>query len=158
MDMTMSATPVSVPRQVTNFIAHFLEMCIAMCAVGTPIVLAVFRWVPDTLGFVSPAASAPELSLLLISLIYTAPMVAWMRFRGMPGRPVAEMALATVVAVMILIGLKVVGVVDADTFGSFVGPKFCGPGCAAMVIAMLPRLSLYTGGSGHHMHGSAAAA
>jgi len=158
MDMTMATTPISVPRQLANFIAHFLEMCIAMCAVGTPIVLAVFRWVPDTLGFVSPAASAQELSLLAISVIYTAPMVGWMRFRGMPGRPVGEMAAATMVAAVVLIGLNVVGVLDAETFGSYVGPKFCGPGCAAMVIAMLPRLSLYTGRTGHHMHGSAAAA
>jgi hypothetical protein len=48
----------------------------------------------------------PELSVLVVTFTMTAPMVAWMVYRGMPRRPVAETA-----AVMPVLGaaLLVVG-------------------------------------------------
>lgn len=152
MDMTMVHGAPSIPRQAANFVLHFLEMCVSMCAVGSPIVLALVRWGPDAFGVASPAAIAPELTLLLISLIYAAPMVAWMRFRGMAWRPVLEMAAAALLVAIALIGLRFVGVLSASEFAGYVGLRFCGPACAVMVVAMLPRLSLYTGRAGHHAH------
>jgi hypothetical protein len=156
MDATM-APPISIPRQAANFAGHFLEMCVSMCAVGTPIVLALFSWAPSTFGFARPADSAPELALVLIALIYAAPMVAWMRFRGMPARPVAEMAIATLVTALALIALRLFGVLSVSEFAAYVGPRFCGLACGVMVVAMLPRLSLYTGRSGPHGHHAAMA-
>jgi hypothetical protein len=33
----------------------------------------------------------------------------------------------------------------------YASPKFCGPACAVMLLAMLPRIGMYTGRTGHHM-------
>jgi hypothetical protein len=55
-------------------------------------------------GYSQPFSELPVLSVVVVTFTMTAPMVAWMRFRGMRGRPVVEMA-----AVMpILAGLLLV--------------------------------------------------
>ena len=107
---------------------------------------------PATFGFTSPAVSMPELSLVAIAAIYVAPMSAWMRYRGMAWRPIAEMDAAAFAVAAGLLALEATGVLSPAAFGSYVGPAFCGPACAAMVLAMFGRLSLYTGRDGHHMH------
>jgi hypothetical protein len=151
MDMTMAARPSGL-RQAATFGQHFLQMCVAMCMVGTPIVLAVFRWAPATFGVPSPVVTAPELALLAVAAIYATPMALWMRYRGMAWRPIAEMAGAAMAVAVGLIALEAFGVLTASGFSGMVGPTFCGPACAAMVLVMLARLPLYTGRDGHHMH------
>ena len=147
---TTAPRSLSLPRQSWTFARHFLEMCIAMCAVGTPLVLLLLRALPGAAGWPDPRASAPETSVLVVALIYTAPMMAWMRLRGMAWRPILEMGGATIALGLVLVALSLGGVLPQETLASFVGPAFCGPACVLMLAVMLPRLALYTGRTGHH--------
>jgi hypothetical protein len=67
------------------------------------------------------------------------------------------MAIATLVTALALIALRLFGVLSVSEFAAYVGPRFCGLACGVMVVAMLPRLSLYTGRSGPHGHHAAMA-
>src|SRR5919197_347294 len=87
-----------------HFVLHFFEMCMPMCigwAVGD---LAYFA-VADALGSSDPFRDWPELSLAIVTFNMTAPMTAWMRFRGMARRPTAEMAAAMVVPMLLRLDL-----------------------------------------------------
>jgi P-type Cu2+ transporter len=143
----------SLGRQVWNFVEHFLEMCIPMCVVGTPVVNLVFRWGPEVKGYPDPRQQSLELSLLVIAIIYTLPMVGWMRFRGMEWRPTLEMGAATIATAIPFIALGRLGILSQADLRGVASPVFCGPACAVMVLAMLPRLGMYTGRDGHHMGG-----
>lgn len=153
-----AGSKLSVGRQTWNFVQHFLEMCIAMCVVGTPFILLLFNWGPTAIGYADPRAQFPELSLVAIAVIYAAPMVGWMRFRGMAWRPVLEMAGATVALALVLIGMTWLRIQSPAILHEFISPQFCGPACAVMLLVMLPRLALYTGRSGHHVHRAGARA
>lgn len=137
-------------RQAWNFVQHFLEMCISMCAGGYPLYLLLFTALPAVLGGPDFRERAPELSLVVIATLLTLPMAAWMRFRGMEWRPIVEMSAVPFGVAIILIGAVSVGVAPGDTllikFGSF-----CGLSCVGMFLVMLPRLDMYTGRTGHHM-------
>jgi hypothetical protein len=92
-------------HEVWMFIRHFLEMCAAMCVGGGLLNALIFVAGPALVGYPDLREKAPALALLLIALIYLAPMVAWMRFRGMPRRPILEMSGAVVALAVVLIGL-----------------------------------------------------
>jgi hypothetical protein len=85
---------------------------------------------------------------LVVAVAMIVPMVAWMRFRGMAWRPVVEMAVAMAIPLVPIFGLLGLQVIP--------GASACGLYCAlmipAMVVAMLFRLDLYAGHTGHHTH------
>ena len=143
MDTAIKAPAVSVRRQVGTFVLHFLEMCIAMC-VGVAVANVLLRAV-DGAGF-DVRESFPLPSLLAIAVVITLPMAGWMRFRGMPWRPVLEMSAVGIVVVMVVAWLGLVRA-DAVTAGTA-----CGIACLGMLGAMFYRIDLYTGRTGHH-HG-----
>jgi hypothetical protein len=147
---TVATVRVSLGRQAWNFAEHYLEMCVAMCAVGTPAVLLLFVWGPSAIGYADPRLQFPEVSVLAIAVIYTLPMVAWMRFRGMEWRPVLEMGGATIAVGIALIALAGLGILSATSLRGFASPAFCSPACVVMFFVMLPRLDMYTGRTGHH--------
>ena len=131
------------PRQVWNFARHFIEMCVAMC-VGVALANVI-------IGAAGASTShdlrerLPALSLLVLSVFITLPMIAWMRFRRMAWRPILEMCAAGIVVVIVATGLGFVSA-SAVAIGSL-----CGLECLGMFAAMLFRLDLYTGRVGHHM-------
>jgi hypothetical protein len=145
-------------RQAWNFAQHFLEMCVSMCVVGTPVVLLLFVAGPDAIGYPDPRLQFPELSLLTIAVIYALPMVAWMRYRGMDWQPILEMGGATIAVAVALIALAWTGLLSDSGLREFASPQFCGPACAVMLVAMLPRVGMYAGRTGHHMGHAAPAA
>lgn len=129
------------------FTRHFLEMCVAMCVGGGILNGVIFAAGPALMGYPDLREETPALALLVIALIYLAPMAAWMRFRGMPWRPILEMSGAVVALAAFLIGLAAFGSIsESDLRTSALG--FCGPACAVMLPVMLFRLDLYTGRSG----------
>jgi hypothetical protein len=128
------------------FARHFLEMCVAMCVGGFLLNVLIFVAGPAVLGYADPRETAPSLALLLSAFIYTAPMAAWMRFRGMTWRPILEMSGAVVALALLLIGLAGVGVITESDLRSL-ALGFCGPACVVMLPVMLFRLDLYTGSS-----------
>ena len=73
-------------RQVWNFARHFLEMCVAMCVGGNALIALVFIAGPALLGYSDLRETTPGVAVLIIAGLTTAPMAAWMRFRGMAWR------------------------------------------------------------------------
>ena len=142
-DTTHLATPpISAARQAWNFGRHYFEMCVAMC-IGVALTNILLRGAADAWG-ADLRQEWPGLSLLVISIGITLPMAAWMRFRGMELRPILEMSAAGILAVMVAAWF---GVISASAVA--VG-TLCGVACVAMFAAMLFRLDMYTGRSGHH--------
>jgi L-lactate permease len=140
------ATPrISAVRQAWNFGRHYVEMCIAMC-IGVALTNVLLRGAMGVWG-ADLRQEWPGLSLLVISIGITLPMAAWMRFRGMESRPILEMSAAGIVAVMVAAWFGVISASDVA-----VGTE-SGVACVAMFAAMLFRLDMYTGRSGHDHHG-----
>jgi hypothetical protein len=77
-------------------------------------------------------------------------MAAWVRIRGMAWRPRLEMSGATVGLAIVVVALYGVGVVSQSGLHAWLDAS-CAPWCGVMVVAMLFRLPLYTGRTGHQM-------
>jgi hypothetical protein len=92
---------------------------------------------------------ALELSLLGMAFTMTAPMMAWMRYRGHGWAPTWEMAAAMIVPSVAAIGMLWAGLVeDADTLMLIEHVAMF----ALMLVVMLLRLDEYT----HSHHGRSA--
>jgi hypothetical protein len=150
-DPSPGRRPPSTGRQVWNVTRHFLEMCIAMCVGGGALNALVFVVGPAQLGYPDLRTTAPELALLLIACLYTLPMAAWMRFRGMAWRPILEMSGATIALALMLVGLAALDILSSAELHRW-ALMFCGPACVVMLAVMLPRLGLYTGRTREHTH------
>jgi hypothetical protein len=85
-----------------RFVLHFLEMCMPMC-IGWAVGDVIYFAIGEQLGSSEPFRDWPELSLAIVTINMTAPMAAWMRFRGMAWRPTAEMAAAMVVLALLIL-------------------------------------------------------
>jgi hypothetical protein len=123
-----------------HFVLHFFEMCLPMC-IGWAVGDVVYFAIADQLGSSDPFADWPELSLAIVTFNMTAPMVAWMRFRGMAWRPTAEMAAAMVVLALLILAAGWLGIVAMQTL-PWLAHALMMP---AMLVPMLLRLELYTG-------------
>jgi hypothetical protein len=123
-----------------HFVLHFLEMCMPMC-IGWAVGDAIYFAIADPLGSSEPFRDWPELSLAIVTFTMTAPMVAWMRFRGMARRPTAEMAAAMVVLALLILVAGGLGLAAMDTL-PWLAHGLMMP---AMLVPMLLRLDLYTG-------------
>ena len=76
-----------------HFARHFLEMCVAMC-LGLAVLDTVYVWLAAQFGVPDPYLRFPELSAAILAFNMSAPMMAWMRFRGMAWNLIAEMSWA----------------------------------------------------------------
>ena len=63
----------------------------------------IYFAIAEQLGSSDPFADWPQLSLAIVTFNMTAPMAAWMRFRGMAWRPIAEMAAAMVALALLIL-------------------------------------------------------
>ena len=144
MTTTLLAQPTRRSR-FGRFTLHFFEMCAPMC-VGFAIGDLIYFWAAGRFGYSEPLSELPELSVVLVTLTMTAPMVAWMAYRGMPRRPIAEMA-----AVMPVLGagLLVLGWFSVLPMGDLALWEH-GLMMPAMPVPMLFRLDLYTSRHSHH--------
>jgi hypothetical protein len=140
---------------VGHFLQHLGEMILAMMA-GMVASVAVLALIFSTV-LAATIRGMPRVEVLnqfavLICLVMavgmTVPMLAWMRFRGMEWRPIAEMAAAMLVPLVPIFGLLGLQLIP--------GARACGLYCVvmipAMIVPMLFRLDLYTGRMGHHAH------
>jgi hypothetical protein len=128
-------------------------MCISMC-VGGVILSLVVLGIAGSMGAPDFREQFPGLGLLVIAILFTLPMAAWMRFRGMEWRPIVEMSVVPLGLAILLIGLVWFGVATESALQIRFG-EFCGISCVGMFVVMLFRLDLYTGRTGHHMaHGA----
>lgn len=129
------------------FLRHYVEMIIAMflgmavlgvgfTAALAPLGVDVGDWRTD----------APELMLLGMAFTMSAPMVAWMRYRGHGWAPAWEMTAAMFFPSVAAIALLWAGAVE-DT-GTLLLIQHVGM-FPAMLAVMFLRLDEYTGHAGH---------
>ena len=85
---------------------------------------------------------------MVSAFLFTLPMAAWMRIRGMEWRPTLEMSGATVGLAIVVAALYAASLVSDSTLQAWLKAS-CAPWCAVTFVAMLCRLPLYTGRTGH---------
>jgi hypothetical protein len=138
---------VSGARQVGHFLRHYGEMCAPMC-IGFAVGDLVYFWAAGRFGYSEPFSELPELSVLVVTFTMTAPMVAWMLFRGMPLRETTEMAAVMPILAIALLALGWLAIVPK---GDLVLLEH-GLMMPAMLVPMVFRLDFYTGRTGHSRH------
>ena len=146
MDSTVAPRAGAMART-GRFVLHFIEMCVPMC-IGFAIGDALYVQIAERLGYSEPFAELPALSVLVVAVSMTAPMTAWMRYRGMPTRTVWEMSavMPLLGAVLLVLGWR--GRLPMQDLALLMH----GLMMPAMLVPMLLRLDLYTG-SMRHAHG-----
>jgi hypothetical protein len=141
------APTISRSRRTAHFLRHYLEMCAPMC-VGFAVGDLIYFWAAGLFGYSEPFRELPELSVMVVTFTMTAPMVAWMLFRGMPRRETAEMAAAMPVLAIALLALGWLAIVPKGDLALLEH----GLMMPAMLVPMVLRLDLYTGRAGHSRH------
>lgn len=142
--------PAATLRPAGRFLMHLLEMCMVMCAGGLALSFAVFGGAA-LLGYDDLPRTAPELSVLIIAVNLSVPMLAWMRFRGMAWQPTLEMSGSTMVVGLLLIAAYWLDLVGRNSLIELQTSL----ACPVMVVVMLLRVRLYSAGhSGHARHGA----
>jgi hypothetical protein len=135
------------PGRIARFTLHFFEMCLPMCigfAVGDIAYFAVAR----AFGYSQPFRELPELSVLVVTFNMTAPMAAWMVFRGMPRRVTVEMSAVMPILAAVLLALGWLAIVRKSDLALLEH----GLMMPAMLVPMLFRLDVYTRGHKTHTH------
>jgi hypothetical protein len=141
------AAAIPLRSQIGHFVRHFFEMCIPMC-VGFAVLDLVYFGAASLFGYSEPFKQLPELSVLIVGFNMTAPMAAWMRFRGMPQRATAEMSAAMAIWAIALLCFGLVGILAKSNLALLEH----GLMMPIMLIPMFLRLDLYTGRTGHMGH------
>jgi hypothetical protein len=131
--------------RVGRFVLHFMEMCLVMCVGGIGILTGLFLFSAGRLGYPDFRRESPGLMLIVVAVALTLAMVVWMRIRGHDWRLTLEMAAPTVGLAAVFLVLGAVGVMPFLDVGAF-----CGLACVFMLVPMLFRLDMYSGG---HQHG-----
>jgi hypothetical protein len=144
MAIAASAPVLSRRSQVGHFLAHYAEMCAPMC-IGFAIGDLLYFGVAGLFGYSDPFSDLPVLSGVVVTFNMTAPMTAWMLFRGMPRRATMEMSSTMPILAVVLL---VVGWLGFVPMGSLALWEH-GLMMPVMLIPMFMRLDLYTGRSGH---------
>ena len=134
-------------RQAGHFLRHYGEMCAPMC-IGFAVGDLIYFWAAGQFGYSEPFSDLPELSVLVVTFTMTAPMVAWMLFRGMPRRETTEMAAVMPVLAIALLALGWLAIVPKGDLALLEH----GLMMPAMLVPMVFRLDLYTGRAGHSRH------
>ena len=138
---------VSTPHQVWNFVRHYLEMCIAMC-VGIAVGDAIYFAIAGAAGYSDPFGQLPVLSLAVVTFSMTAPMAAWMRFRGMEWRLINEMSAAMIILAGMVLAAGLVGFVPMGQLPLLEHALMM----PVMLVPMLLRADQYAGRSGQMAH------
>jgi hypothetical protein len=133
--------------QAWHFLRHYAEMCVPMC-VGFAVGDLIYFWAAGQFGYSKPFSELPALSVLVVTFTMTAPMVAWMLFRGMPRREMMEMA---AVMPILAIALLVLGWLVVVPKGDLALLEH-GLMMPAMLVPMFFRLDVYTGRLSHTGH------
>ena len=125
------------PHPKRNFARHYVEMVVVM--VGGMVVLgAPAGWLMGAFG-TSWSQLSPAMMVLVMAVTMTAPMVAWMRFRGHAWRPTAEMAASMLLPAFAAMALAWTVVTAVGTLMVVEHAAML----AAMLVAMLVRRDEY---------------
>ena len=144
---TKRGPPRTFLRKVGHFLWHYVQMCMACCVGGVTLGIIFFGGAA-LIGYSDLIVRAPYFSTLVLAVILTVPMVAWMRFRRHGWRPSLEMGAATMGLGIVLITLGTIGIVPVGDMFEWVTRL----ACPVMLVPMLLRLNLYTGSMDHRAH------
>jgi hypothetical protein len=144
---TKRALPKTFLRKVGHFLLHYLEMCMACCVGGVTLGISFFGGAA-LIGYPDLIVQAPYFSTLVLAVILTVPMVGWMRFRHHGWRPSLEMGAVTMGLGIVAVALGTIGLVPLSGMFELVTSL----ACPVMLIPMLLRVRLYTGGMDHQAH------
>jgi hypothetical protein len=144
---TKRASPRAFLRKAGRFLLHYLEMCMACCVGGVTLGFAFFGGAA-LVGYPDLIVRAPYFSTLVLAIILTVPMVAWMRFRHHGWRLSLEMGSATTGMGIVVIALGALGLVPPSGMFEWVASL----ACPVMLVPMLLRVRLYAGGMDQHVH------
>jgi hypothetical protein len=133
--------------QIGHFLLHYGEMCLPMC-IGFAVGDLVYFWVAGLVGYSEPFKELPVVSVLIVTLSMTAPMTAWMLFRGMPRRAIVEMSAAMPILAIVLLVLGWLGFVPMGDLALLEH----GLMMPVMLVPMFLQLDLYTGRAVHAHH------
>jgi energy-converting hydrogenase Eha subunit A len=100
------------------------------------------------IGYPNLIVQAPVFSTLVLAIILTVPMVAWMRFRHHEWRPSLEMGSATMGLGIVLVALGALGFIPLSNMFEWVASL----ACPVMLVPMLLRVRLYAGAMDHQAH------
>jgi hypothetical protein len=114
-------------RHLSPFWRHFLEMLGAM-AVGMLATGAIFLSIVGLKTWDEVTIQYPTQALLAMAAGMSIPMAAWMLIRGMGRRNAYEMTAAMILPVIPFLCLVWFGITKS---------AWCGPYCAATIVAML---------------------
>jgi len=145
-----STQKVQVPGVIARagyFVWHLIEMCLAMCIGGIPLIILFFVGAAK-FGYPDLFQQSPEVSVLAVGFILALPMTAWMRFRGHDWQSTLEMASTTIVLAILLVTLGWLGILARSSLFEWL-TRFA---CPVMIIPMLFRLEMYTGSHASHSH------
>jgi hypothetical protein len=143
---TAHAPSVHYRGEVGRFVLHYFEMCVPMC-IGFAVGDLVYLWVAGLFGYSEPFAELPTLSVLVVTITMTAPMTAWMLYRGMPRRATWEMSATMPILALALLTLGWVGVVPMGDLALLEHALMM----PVMLVPMVLRPGLYAGHM-HHAH------
>jgi hypothetical protein len=141
---TALAPKVNLRGQVGRFVLHYFEMCIPMC-IGFAVGDLVYFSIAGLLGYSEPFTELPLLSVLVVTVAMTAPMTAWMLYRGMPRRATWEMSATMPILAIALVTLGGLGVVAMGDLALLMH----GLMMPVMLVPMLLRPGLYAGHTHH---------
>ena len=132
---------------IRHFVRHYIEMVIAML-LGMLVLGGAFTVLLGAVGIDVGGwrDDAPELLLLGMAFTMTAPMVAWMRYRGHGWLPAVEMSAAMFAPTFVAIGLLWPGAVEDSHSLLMIQHIAMFP---LMLLAMLLRRDEYTRHPGH---------
>src|ERR671936_1334811 len=117
----MHAASVSAAAKTWHFVRHFIEMCLAMC-LGLAVLDTVYVWLAGQFGITNPYLRFPELSAAVVAFHMTAPMVAWMRFRGMAWNLIADMSWAMVAEAVLILVVYWFGILRNEAIRRYLDP------------------------------------
>ena len=125
-----------------HFARHYVEMVVVMFG-GMVVLGAPTGWLMGAFG-TSWSRLSPAMMVFVMAVTMTAPMVAWMRFRGHAWRPTAEMAASMFLPAFAAMALAWTAVTAVGTLMVVEHAAML----AAMLVAMLLRRDEYMGA--HH--------
>jgi hypothetical protein len=126
------------PGSTGRFLRHYAEMVVVMFA-GMFVLMAPTGWLLGAFG-TSWSGLSPTTNMFAMALTMTAPMVAWMRYRGHEWRPNVEMAASMLVPTAAVIALLAAHVATTDTL---MVPEHVAM-LSCMLVAMLLRRDEYS--------------
>jgi hypothetical protein len=144
---TKRAPPRAFLQKVGRFLLHYLEMCMACCIGGVTLGVAFFGGAA-LIGYPNLIVQAPVFSTLVLAIILTVPMVAWMRFRHHEWRPSLEMGSATIGLGIVLVAWGTRGFIPLSDMFEWMTRL----ACPVMLGPMLLRVRLYAGAMDHQAH------